>query len=523
MQIPWRCASPPPPATSERDLRLDLFRGVALWLIFLDHIPQNIVNWFTIRNYGFSDATEIFIFISGYTAAFVYGRTMRERGFVLASARILRRAWQIYVAHIFLFTIFMAEIAYVAATFDNPLYAEEMNILDFLKQPDVTIFQALLLKFKPVNMDVLPLYIVLLLLFPPMLLAAAAPADLGARPARRCSTLLAWKFDWNLPAYPNGVWFFNPFAWQLLFVFGAWCALGGAQRLGVRAALARRAGARDRLSAVCLRHHADLAFRAARSFRARLAERLDVSDRQDQSRRAALRAFPGAGGGHRAFRPARLAGAEIADLCSRRSAAASIRWKSSASACFWPLPANSSSRILRRAACCRRSSAVLGILIMIATASLISWYKPIEGRSPSVADQTAGRRPRGRRGMKLIIALVATIALLCARRWRRRKPRRGCDVPESLLASDIDLTRVADAIKDTSSAGHHRASAPAPRRWPVPTARILPIRRGLRRRSSERLARQRDQSHGAYSTAADHRRHGRRSWTRFWPTTIRLW
>ena len=155
---------------AERDLRLDLFRGVALWGIFLDHIPENIVNWLTIRNYGFSDATEIFIFISGYTAAFVYGRAMRERGFLVASARILRRAWQIYVAHIFLFTIFMAEIAYVAATFDNPLYAEEMKILDFLKQPDVTIFEALILKFKPVNMDVLPLYIVLLVLFPPMLL-----------------------------------------------------------------------------------------------------------------------------------------------------------------------------------------------------------------------------------------------------------------------------------------------------------------------------------------------------------------
>src|SRR5262250_853495 len=119
-------ASPLPPGG--RDLRLDLFRGVALWLIFLDHIPQNVVNWFTIRNYGFSDATEIFIFISGYTAAFVYGRAMRERGFIVASARVLRRAWQIYVAHIFLFTIFMAEIAYVASTFENPLYAEEMNI-----------------------------------------------------------------------------------------------------------------------------------------------------------------------------------------------------------------------------------------------------------------------------------------------------------------------------------------------------------------------------------------------------------
>src|SRR6202142_4040242 len=166
---PLTWAAPLPAISTERDLRLDLFRGVALWLIFLDHIPENIVNWFTIRNYGFSDATEIFIFISGYTAAFVYGRAMRERGFLLSSARILRRAWQIYVAHIFLFTIFMAEIAYVAATFDNPLYAEEMKILDFLKQPDITIFQALLLKFKPVNMDVLPLYIVLLLLFPPIL------------------------------------------------------------------------------------------------------------------------------------------------------------------------------------------------------------------------------------------------------------------------------------------------------------------------------------------------------------------
>ena len=222
--------TPQPAPVVERDLRLDLFRGVALWGIFLDHIPENIVNWLTIRNYGFSDATEIFIFISGYTAAFVYGRAMRERGFVVASARILRRAWQIYVAHIFLFTIFLAEIAYVAGTFDNPLYAEEMRILDFLKQPDVTIFEALILKFKPVNMDVLPLYIVLLLLFPPMLFVLLRRPTL-ALAGSALVYVLTWSFDFNLPAYPNGVWFFNPFAWQLLFVFGAWCALGGAHRL----------------------------------------------------------------------------------------------------------------------------------------------------------------------------------------------------------------------------------------------------------------------------------------------------
>jgi hypothetical protein len=220
----------PVETTTGRDLRLDLFRGIALWLIFLDHIPSNVVSWVTIRNYGFSDAAEIFIFISGYTAAFVYGRAMTERGFIVSGARILRRAWQIYVAHIFLFAIYLAEISYVATSFENPLYAEEMNILDFLKQPDQTIVQALLLKFKPANMDILPLYIVLLLLFPPILwlLQRGPTLALGVSTA---IYVIAWRFNVNLPGYPSGVWFFNPFAWQLLFVFGAWCALGGATRL----------------------------------------------------------------------------------------------------------------------------------------------------------------------------------------------------------------------------------------------------------------------------------------------------
>ena len=220
-----------PAMPAGRDLRLDLFRGLALWLIYLDHIPSNMVSWLTIRNYGFSDATEIFVFISGYTAAYVYGREMQNRGVVVASARILKRTWQLYVAHIFLFVIYMAEIAYVAATFDNPLYSEEMGIFDFLKQPDVTIIEAMLLKFKPANMDVLPLYIILLGGFPPMLWLLLRNATL----ALAVSVLLyavTWRFDLNFPAYPNGTWVFNPIAWQLLFVFGAWCALGGAERIG---------------------------------------------------------------------------------------------------------------------------------------------------------------------------------------------------------------------------------------------------------------------------------------------------
>ena len=219
----------PPVIPAGRDLRLDLFRGLALWLIFLDHIPSNMVAWVTIRNYGFSDATEIFVFISGYTAAFVYGREMDNRGFVVAGARILRRAWQVYVAHIFLFVLYMTEMAYVSTTFQNPLFNEEMDILDFLKQPS-TLVQALLLRFQPPNLDVLPLYIVLLATFPPVLwlLRRSPTLALGASAALYG---LTWQFDWKFASYPDGAWFFNPLAWQLIFTFGAWCALGGAVRL----------------------------------------------------------------------------------------------------------------------------------------------------------------------------------------------------------------------------------------------------------------------------------------------------
>jgi len=129
-----------------------------------------------------------------------------------------------------LFTIFLAEISYVATSFENPLYSEEMGIMDFLKQPDVTIVQALLLRFRPVNMDVLPLYIVLMFFLPLILWLMKWRPDvtLGLAVVLYAVT---WQYDLYLSAYPNGYWVFNPLAWQLLFVFGAWCALGGARRM----------------------------------------------------------------------------------------------------------------------------------------------------------------------------------------------------------------------------------------------------------------------------------------------------
>src|SRR5271167_2871919 len=105
-----------------------------------------------------------------------------------------------------------------------------MGIMDFLKQPDVTIVQALLLRFRPINMDVLPLYIVLMLFLPFILWLMRWKADLTLALSVALYAI-TWQYDLYLSAYPNGFWAFNPFAWQLLFVFGAWCALGGAQQM----------------------------------------------------------------------------------------------------------------------------------------------------------------------------------------------------------------------------------------------------------------------------------------------------
>ena len=341
-------------------MRLDLFRGLALWLIYLDHIPSNIVAWVTIRNYGFSDATEIFIFISGYTAAFVYGRAMRDYGFVVSSARILKRAWQIYVAHIFLFAIYLAEIAYVARGFQNPLYAEEMNMLDFLQQPDVTILQALLLKFKPVNMDVLPLYIVLMTLFAPVLWlllrnATLALAALGRALCRDLGVRLEHA------GLSERHWYFNPFAWQLLFVFGAWCALGGAERLS--GLLRSRIGACDcdRLSRLCIPDHADLAYSAAgaASFRNGSPSRSIRSTRPIWTSCVSRISS-------RLPRSPSISSRATGRRCARiglgpPSCAGSIRWKSSVLACSWPLPPISPrSRYLPEFPC-RFWSACLGL------------------------------------------------------------------------------------------------------------------------------------------------------------------
>ncbi|MDA9421188.1 MULTISPECIES: OpgC domain-containing protein [Bradyrhizobium] len=212
-----------------RDLRLDLFRGVANWAIFLDHIPDNVVNWVTTRNYGFSDAADLFVFISGYTASFVYARMMLERGFIVGATRLTKRVWQLYVAHIILFVIYIASISYLALRFGDSEMINEFNVAGLVDNATETLRQGLFLRFKPLNLDVLPLYIVLMGLFPPVLWFMLRKPDL-TMVLSIALWLAARHYGLNLTAYPAGQWYFNPYCWQVLFVFGAWCAMGGARR-----------------------------------------------------------------------------------------------------------------------------------------------------------------------------------------------------------------------------------------------------------------------------------------------------
>lgn len=220
-----------PEPTPNRDVRLDFFRGLALLFIFIDHIPENILSYFTLSAITFFDAAEVFIFISGFTAALVYGRRLVQKGAVYMTVQVLHRAWQLYVAHVFLFTIFIAEVSYTVLTFKNPMYNEEMRVGEFLDEPHIAIIKALLLQFQPTFLDILPVYIVMLVTFPIVLIGLRYQPLLILVPSALLYGFVQVS-GISVPAYPEGhVWYFNPLAWQILFVAGA--------ALGYRAGLGR--------------------------------------------------------------------------------------------------------------------------------------------------------------------------------------------------------------------------------------------------------------------------------------------
>jgi hypothetical protein len=216
-----------PPEDLDRDVRLDIVRGLALWFIVLDHIPNNICDWLTLRHYGFSDTTEALMFVSGITCAKAYCAVRERDGWCAVVSHTLRRSWEIYAA----FLLLIMAVTVAAYLIADDRLIDQANVRVVLEQPGPTLTRAMLMQYHPVNSDILPVFVLSHLLFAP-LLCVLVKAPTATLSLSALLYVLVQVFGWNLPQWPRNDWYFNPLAWQFLLVLGAWWRLVGNQRFG---------------------------------------------------------------------------------------------------------------------------------------------------------------------------------------------------------------------------------------------------------------------------------------------------
>lgn len=209
-----------------RDDRVDFFRGCALLCIFIDHIPGNALARLTLHNHGFSDAAELFVLLTGCTAAYAYAKPA-------AAGALARRIAAIYGAQILLvLTAALILFAAVVLTGHESL-ARHKILLAFASEPQRTLWRTLLLDFQPEYFDILPLYILLLMWLPAVLALARTDKRL-ALGVSAAVWLAAMSLQINLPGQRNGGWYFDPFSWQLVFTAGVLLGLRGIRKPGTR-------------------------------------------------------------------------------------------------------------------------------------------------------------------------------------------------------------------------------------------------------------------------------------------------
>lgn len=216
-----------------------------MFIILLAHTPGNAWALWIPARFGFSDATEIFVFCSGMASAIAFGSVFDRRGWLMGAVRIAHRVWQVYWAHIAtFFVIAMSMLAVNAAGIGTKDYVGQLNLWPFFRNPEGNLLGLMTLSYVPNYFDILPMYLVILAMIPFMMALSrisvlavfiamgvlwamanfAGIAEGGAsalQPAADALSLL------HLPAQyffepPNNTreWFFNPFAWQLVFFTG---------------------------------------------------------------------------------------------------------------------------------------------------------------------------------------------------------------------------------------------------------------------------------------------------------------
>jgi hypothetical protein len=213
-----------PTGRRPRDPRLDFFRGLGMFIIFIAHIPLNVWTLWIPARFGFSDATEIFVFCSGMASAIAFGRVFDERGWWMGAARVSHRVWQVYWSHIALFLIVAAMMVGFDSTGwhgEENHFRDRLNLVWFFDNTPANLMGLLTLTYVPNYFDILPMYLVILALMPAVVLLAWQSRYLAAAfvGALWLGANLGWLW---LPAEPwsDRQWFFNPFGWQLVFFTG---------------------------------------------------------------------------------------------------------------------------------------------------------------------------------------------------------------------------------------------------------------------------------------------------------------
>lgn len=212
-----------------RDPRLDFYRGIAMFIILTAHIPGNRWTGWIPARFGFSDATEIFVFCSGMASAIAFGGSYGRMGWRLGSARVGYRVWQVFWAHIGLF-FFIAMMMAALDTYGgfDKSYVSSLNLRHFFNDTMPQLVGLFTLRYVPNYFDILPMYLVVLALMPLMMamekigLWAVAATSLVIWLAANPYVIGLGPDGLALPAEPwsERKWFFNPFGWQLLFFTG---------------------------------------------------------------------------------------------------------------------------------------------------------------------------------------------------------------------------------------------------------------------------------------------------------------
>ena len=223
-----------PVAKPQRDPRVDVFRGAALMMIFVDHIPDDMLNRITMHNFGFCDAAEVFVLLAGFSAMLAYGRAFDRDGAIGGLRRVAVRCARIYVFQLGLLIVtFLAVRAWM-----NHTHLQSGIFGPILNHPVVGLSRAVVLGALPSYLDILPLYVVLLAIFPAIYLMIRFSPVLALGVSAGLWALALVDHNLDLPNWldSNG-WYFDPFAWQFLFTIGSVLSLVVAKNDG---ALPRR-------------------------------------------------------------------------------------------------------------------------------------------------------------------------------------------------------------------------------------------------------------------------------------------